>query len=187
MVAEVMAHVIGFNRHETSCLIGVDYHDIVYLERIGMVEVQKLGGFKKGAPIYTLRQLVSLMIADKYRKSFKKEELKLTLAFIENNLAVLTMEDTCVVCFSLKSKTSDENIVSVGYIKIGDNVMHTIQELAKEHDEKGLEATPESKWNINIEVISPIREFIEQIIKNAKACPDIDYNDFLQRAGLEGF
>lgn len=188
MVTAVMTNLIGFNRHEAACLVGIDYHRIVYLERKAYVDLIKLGTFKKGAsPIYTLRQLVCLLIADKYKTIVKKDMVRKIVDFVENNMAVLQLEDARVVCVSLKSKTNERNIFSVGYIKIGDSILDTFQYLKKEHDEKQLELISEDKWDIDIEVLSPIREFIEQIIKNAKQCPDIDYNDFLQRAGLEGF
>lgn len=186
MFTATMNTTNGFSRYEACYITGLDYNRLIYLERLNLVEPKKMGGFKRTFALYSLKDLICVMIADKYKNRFSNEAIKTIVEFVYDYKDIIQSYDKRLI--HIRMSSNNKGYDCVGFIDKDANSFEAFEDIKKRCQDLEIPLPLIDDWDdleVKVKRLEPIQDFIRQLLDNVKRCPEMDYKDFIQRANLE--
>lgn len=169
----------GFNRYETAELTGVDYKRLTYIDQKGLI---KPSGKHGRLVLYSLEELVKIMLLDFYKSVFSIDEMEWIIDCSEFQFLNHNRERE-LVYFKLVKENSIKFIVN--YFDENLSIKEFLNRLKVSIDLDEDDSLED--FVIEIHFLKPVNYFIDKIIENSKNSKRVTHEEFLLRAGLREF
>lgn len=173
--------VNGFTRQEVSELTGVTIHRLQYLDRTGLIVGSRVGSSRKPVLLYSWNQVLQVLYVRDCKDYLDDNDLKMAL----EKLNELIGYKHCLVKFEIIYK--DKKLHRFVWLHQDDsrfNVFEVMKSIQEEKFEPG-EVFEMGEFDLsNLTILKPVRDYVNEVVKAAKASKTIDYQDFLVRSGL---